>query len=69
MTPAMVLSSSPARWLLAPLPAEPKVISPGLSLAMAISCLRSLMGEFAAVTMISGTVVTRITGAKSLTES
>jgi hypothetical protein len=59
LTPAMVLRSSPARWLPEPLPAHPKVICPGLAFAIETSWRRSFIGEFAAVTIMSGTVVTK----------
>jgi hypothetical protein len=38
---------------------DPKVICPGLAFAIETSWRRSFIGEFAAVTIMSGTVVTK----------
>src|SRR6185295_16266100 len=45
--PAACASHSPARWLMLPLPAEPKLIAPGLAFACATSSLKLLNGAAA----------------------
>lgn len=47
-----------ARWLVTPLPLEPKLISPGLVLASASSSFRFLAGSVVLATITSGTLIT-----------
>ena len=62
---AVNLNSSPARCGRPPTPAEAKLSLPGCAFASATSSSILFAGTLLATTSISGTVTTRVIGAKS----
>src|ERR1044071_2438869 len=64
--PAACASHSPARWLMLPLPAEPKVIVSGFALAAAISSLKLLNGACAFARYSIGASLTMVSDAPML---
>ena len=66
---AMVLKSSPARWLTVPVPDDAKLSLPGCALASAINSLTDFAGTAGCTRTISGTIAVCTTGEKSRTGS
>ena len=67
--PAADLKSSPERWLVAPMPALPKLIVFGFALASSISSFTVFAGTLGCTTRRFGTTTRREIGAKSFTGS
>ena len=67
--PAAFTKFSPAMWTWLPMPAEPKLIVPGLDLASAISSFTLLAGTDGCTTTSCGPLATLVTAMKSLTGS
>ena len=63
--PATDLSSSPDRWLVVPTPLEPKVILPGLALAILIRSATLLPGNLLPAPSTVALRQTRLMGARS----
>ena len=63
--PAVVLSSSPQRWLVVPLPPEAKLSEPGFALASAISSARFAAPSEGCTTIMFGVVAALVTGVRS----
>ncbi len=63
--PASCFSSSMARCVMPPVPAEPQVILPGLAFAAVMKSLKLLMPSLAFTTSSSCTRAMRVSGAMS----
>ncbi|MEA2978920.1 MAG: hypothetical protein QOF09_743 [Alphaproteobacteria bacterium] len=67
--PATFWNSSPARCGAPPLPDEANDSLPGLALAWSTTSFTDFIGCSALIVMTSGSLATRMIGAKSFTES
>jgi hypothetical protein len=63
--PAIILNSSPARWVEVPVPPDATLSLPALSLAYAMNSGRLLTGIDGCTTMTLGTRISPATGAMS----
>ena len=69
LIPVIDFKSSPARWLVEPLPDEPKLMVPGLALASAISSPTLFTPSEGCTASTIGTVAISATGAKAVAAS
>ncbi len=65
-SPVAVLNISGTRWLMPPLPAEPKLTCPGRAFAYAMNSCRFCAGSFGLTSSASGCIAVRAMGVKSL---